>query len=85
MRRNNHFEWSNNEIIAYCNKYLDYIMDSEDLCSIMVECEILDLIDEYIIEKSLSDEAVSLILDMKEHIMDKIEIDVANYSIDELI
>lgn len=81
------FEWDSagNEIL-WCNKHsIDQIMDSEDFGIIYTECELLELIDNYINSNDLSDEVIDKIFDIKELIQEKIEDDVLSYAIPELL
>lgn len=87
---NYRFQWDleGNELLWCNDKSIESIMDSEDAAIIYTECEILELIDSYLDadeDDKLNDEMVSKILDIKDMIKDKIEADVINYAIPELL
>lgn len=87
---NYRFQWDleGNELLWCNDKSIESIMDSEDAAIIYTECEILELIDSYLDadeDDSLNDEMISKILDIKDMIKDKIEADVINYAIPELL
>lgn len=87
---NYRFQWDleGNELLFCNDKPIENLMDSEDLAIIYTEYEILELIDNYLDadeDDKLTDEMVSKILDIKDMIKDKIEVDVINYAIPELL
>lgn len=87
---NYRFQWDleGNELLFCNDKPIENLMDSEDLAIIYTEYEILELIDNYLDadeDDKLTDEMVSKILDIKDMIKDKIEADVINYAIPELL
>jgi len=87
---NYRFQWDleGNELLWCNDKSIESIMDSEDAAIIYTECEILELIDSYLDadeDDMLNDEMVSKILDIKDMIKEKIEADVINYAIPELL
>ena len=84
------FQWDleGNELLFCNDKPIESLMDSEDLAIIYTECEILELVDSYLDsdeDDKLNDEMVSKILDIKDMIKDKIEVDVINYAVPELL
>ena len=87
---NYRFQWDleGNELLFCNDKPIESLMDSEDLAIIYTEYEILELIDSYLDadeDDKLNDEMVSKILDIKDMIKDKIEVDVINYAVPELL
>ena len=87
---NYRFQWDleGNELLFCNDKPIEDLMDSEDLAIIYTEYEILELIDSYLDadeDDKLTDEMVSKILDIKDMIKDKIEVDVINYAVPELL
>lgn len=87
MSYNYSFQWdTNGNDLLMCNyKSIERIMDSEDAAIIYNECDILHEIDKFIQNNDLSDESKNKILDLKDIIKDKIEVDVLNYAIDSLL
>lgn len=81
------FQWDleGNELLSCNDKSIERLMDTEDLSIIYAECEVLELIDNYIDSEDLTDEIVSNILDIKDIVKDRIEVDAANYIVDDLL
>lgn len=81
------FQWDleGNELLCCNGKSIERLMDSEDLAIIYTECEVLELIDNYLDSEDLNDEMVSNILDIKDMVKDKIEVDAMNYIVDDLL
>ena len=74
-----------NEILSCNKKPIEDIMDSEDSVVIYTECEILEILDDYINSNDLDDETEYKLYELKDLIKDKIERDVELYMIEDLV
>lgn len=85
--KNYRFQWDleGNELLCCNDKSIESIMDNRDVAIIYTECEVLELIDNYIESEDLNDEMVSNILDIKDMVKDKIEVDAINYIVGNLL